>query len=157
MYTNLALTLVLLISIQSSHLLNTFRNSSFIIPTKLNYPSSVQVTRALNRPTKTCRTGSIVEFRGGPTFLVRLDTSNKTVLCDLSGRCIKRRIRVDIDTRVKVEFDLLYPSRGRIIERLSKAKKEKTRKVVDNEQSEEDDDYEEDDYYEEEEFEDQDL
>ncbi|EKX72065.1 conserved hypothetical protein [Theileria equi strain WA] len=143
MYVSLALVLALLYTLRSGRSLKY----SFVSPRVNSRSCNILETRALTGPTKIYRTGSIVEFRGGSTFLVQLDSSSKRVLCDLGGRCIKRRIRVDINTKVKVEFDLIHPTRGRIVERLSakipKVKVEEKKKEEEIEEEEDDYDYEE--------------
>ncbi|KAK1444093.1 hypothetical protein BgAZ_209690 [Babesia gibsoni] len=62
--------------------------------------------------------GRVSECRGGKTYLVQIDNSERKVLCELGGSLYRRRKFISINARVKIEVHLLSPNKGRIVERL---------------------------------------
>lgn len=62
--------------------------------------------------------GHVTECRGGTAYLVQIDNSDRTVLCELGGSLYRRRKLITLNARVKIEVHLLAPNKGRIIERL---------------------------------------
>ncbi|GIX64945.1 translation initiation factor IF-1 [Babesia caballi] len=62
--------------------------------------------------------GRVAECRGGKTYLVQLDNSQRTVLCELGGALYRRRKLLALNARVKIEVHLLAPNKGRIVERI---------------------------------------
>ncbi|GFE55575.1 translation initiation factor IF-1, putative [Babesia ovis] len=62
--------------------------------------------------------GHVVECRGGASYLVQIENSDKTVLCELGGNLYRRRKLLTINTKVKIEVHLLAPDKGRIVERV---------------------------------------
>ena len=61
--------------------------------------------------------GVVLEALPNATFKVKLDNSDKTILCHLAGKMRLYRIRVLPGDKVKVELTPYDESRGRIVYR----------------------------------------
>lgn len=61
--------------------------------------------------------GTILETLPGTTFSVKLDNSEHTVLCHLSGKIRKNNIKILIGDKVQIELSPYDLTKGRIVYR----------------------------------------
>lgn len=62
--------------------------------------------------------GFVLQSRGNGNFLVKIDDSESTVSCTLSGKIRKNTIRILDGDRVKIEVSPYDLTKGRIVYRM---------------------------------------